>query len=193
MENNNEEKLLKEEIEEKYEELNKEAAMAEEKDRTHEAAHTEAETEEKPVEKSSEREQTTHKNNTVRNRKIIAGFMIAIIAVIAAAVIFAFVSKHSKAPEGYWTIKSIDAGKIVMEQEDAEAIGLSKLGSIKLNKSGECIVTLMEEEYECTWTQAEDGTITIPYTNEAVLTATIDENGVMTAIDQTKVKYTLEK
>ena len=37
---------------------------------------------------------------------------------------------------GYWIVQKVAAGDVVMKEEDAESIGLSAVGTIKLQKSG---------------------------------------------------------
>lgn len=96
-------------------------------------------------------------------------------------------------PVGYWKIDTVEAGEVTMGIEDAKSIGLPMVGAVKLQKSGNCEVTLLGEESKGTWEQAEDGTITVNTENDAVYTGSIGEDKVMTLSDAQGVKYTLEK
>lgn len=80
-----------------------------------------------------------------------------------------------------------------MSGQDAESIGLSAIGTIKLQKSGKCEVNLLGEEATGTWEQAKDGTITISYGDSLSLSGTIDDKGVMTLSDPQGAEYKLSK
>ena len=97
-------------------------------------------------------------------------------------------------PVGFWKIDKVTAGDVIMTQEDASSLGLSTVGSVKLQKSGACVVDFLGEELEGTWTQAEDGTITITYGTEGlILSGAIDEEGVMLLRDEQGSEYLLSK
>lgn len=115
------------------------------------------------------------------------------LTLIAAAFIMMVMLTSCGGPVGYWTIDEITAGDVVMTQEDAKALGFGRPGAIKLNKSGSCVVELLGDEYEGTWKQANDGTITIEYGNEQSATATIDDDNIMTATDDQGTVYKLSK
>ena len=123
--------------------------------------------------------------------------LIAVAAVIFAVVVFFAVmvisTKQSSSPVGYWVIKEAASSDVTMTQTDAEAMGFTEIGSVRLDKSGSCKVTILGEEYDGEWTQDEEGAITITYGEEKSLTAAIGEDGVMTAADDSSVEYTLEK
>lgn len=121
---------------------------------------------------------------------------VILIAILAAAVAFGIMVlsiKNSSSPVGYWVIKEGASGGVTMTQEDAEALGLNEVGSIRLDKSGDCKVTILGEEYEGKWTGDDDGNITITYGEDKTLTATIDDEGIMKAHDELMMEYTLEK
>ena len=123
------------------------------------------------------------------------GNRIAVLLGIIAMIILAaaLMTACDDGPVGYWKIESVTAGDVVMTTEDAESVGLNSVGSVKLQKSGACEVTLLGEESEGTWQQAEDGTITVSYGEEGVLTGSIDDEGVMHLIDAQGSQYELQK
>lgn len=92
---------------------------------------------------------------------------------------------------GKWRIMEVSAGDVIMTQDDIDSIGLDP-GFIKINKSGSCIVNLLGDEYEGTWTQSEDGTIRFSYGDDMTGTATVD-SATMTMTDAQGSVYTLEK
>ena len=96
-------------------------------------------------------------------------------------------------PVGFWKVDEVTAGDVVMTDDDAGSIGLNAIGTVKLQKSGNCEVTMLGEESAGTWEQAEDGTITINYGDGFTLTGTIDEEGVMTLSDLQGSEYKLSK
>lgn len=114
------------------------------------------------------------------------------VVVLALCMLFTFVGCGS-GPVGYWKIETIEAGEVTMGIDDAKSIGLSMVGAVKLQKSGKCVVTLLGEESNGTWEQADDGTITVNAENDAVYTGSIGEDKVMTLTDVQGVKYTLKK
>ena len=111
--------------------------------------------------------------------------LIAVITICACSV--------SDSVVGFWVIQKITAGDIVMEEDDAQSLGLTSIGTIKLQKSGNCEVDLLGEKSEGTWEQAEDGTITIKYGNDMTLSGTIDDKGIMTLDDPQGTEYSLSK
>ena len=94
---------------------------------------------------------------------------------------------------GYWIVQKVAAGDVVMKEEDAESIGLSAVGTIKLQKSGSCELDLLGEESKGKWKKAKNGTITITYGDDMTLTGSIDDKGVMTLTDPQGAEYTLTK
>ena len=96
-------------------------------------------------------------------------------------------------PVGFWQIDEVKAGEVVMTQEDAESVGMATIGSIKLQKSGNCVVVLLGEESEGTWEQDEDGTITVKYGTGDVLSGSFDEDGNLHLEDDQETEYTLSK
>ncbi len=145
--------------------------------------------------------ETEQKKAKIRKRRRVrrAIWTVILLAILAVVVYFAVLLisiKSSASPVGYWVIKESSSNGVTMTQEDAEAIGLSAIGSIKLNESGSCKVVILDEDFEGVWTSDDDGNITITYDadgEEKVLNATIDDDGKMTAHDDATMEYTLEK
>ena len=94
---------------------------------------------------------------------------------------------------GFWIVDKVSAGGVVMNEQDAESIGLNAVGTLKLQKSGKCHVNLLGEESDGKWTKAADGTITVAYGDNLTLTGAIDEKGVMTLTDPQGTEYILSK
>lgn len=92
---------------------------------------------------------------------------------------------------GKWRIMEVSAGEIIMTQADIDSLGLDP-GYIKINKSGSCVVNLLGDEFDGTWTQAEDGRISFSYGEDMTGTAIIDSKA-MTMTDAQGSVYTLEK
>ena len=116
-----------------------------------------------------------------------------IITAVIAIMVFVLAGCDN-GPVGYWQIEKVTAGDIVMKQEDASSIGMATVGAIKLQKSGNCEVELLGEESTGTWTQDDDGSLTITYGDEnLVLTGSIDDEGVMTLADDQGQEYVLSK
>lgn len=119
--------------------------------------------------------------------------LILLIAAIAFFMYVALSTKYSSEPVGYWVIKEMTSNEVTMTTGDAEAIGLDNIGSLSLNESGKCTLTLMGKKFEGTWEVNDDDVITINCGEEHTLTATIDEGPVMTAHDESNIEYVLEK
>lgn len=98
-----------------------------------------------------------------------------------------------KGSVGYWQIQEITAGNITMTQKDVSEMGLDRAGSLKLQKSGKCVVNILGDEMEGQWTEAEDGTISIVYGDDQKGSAVIAEDGIMTFTDSQGTEYKLEK
>lgn len=128
------------------------------------------------------------KRTTVNKIAIIS--IIIVIAVIGGLTLTA--CSQSQAV-GFWIVEKVTAGDVVMNSEDAESIGLSAVGTVKLQKSGKCEVNLLGEESKGKWTQAEDGTITINCSGGLILTGSISEEGLMTLTDPQGAEYVLDK
>ena len=94
---------------------------------------------------------------------------------------------------GFWVIQKITAGDIVMEEDDAQSLGLTSIGTIKLQKSGKCELDLLGEKSEGTWKQAKDGKIEIQYGDDLKLTGSVDDEGIMTLQDPQGAEYKLKK
>ena len=116
-----------------------------------------------------------------------------ILAAVLGFLILTMTVKNSSSPVGFWIIKEAASGDVVMTEEDAKAIGLTKIGAFRLDKSGDCSLVILESEYAGKWTEGDDGRLNINYGDGLVLYATIDEEGVMTATDDVSMRYTLEK
>ena len=95
-------------------------------------------------------------------------------------------------PVGFWQVDKVESGTVTMTKDDAAEIGLNAVGTIKLQKSGNCVVVLIGEEYEGTWTQSDDGEIVINYDEDKELRGTITD-GTMTLTDEQGSLYTLSK
>ena len=78
-----------------------------------------------------------------------------------------------------------------MTQEDIDDMGLDP-GFIKINRSGSCVVNLLGDEYEGTWTQNEDGSYAFNYGEDMTGMATIDGD-IMTMTDAQGSVYILSK
>ena len=91
---------------------------------------------------------------------------------------------------GKWVIKEVSAGDVVMSEDDINSMGMDA-GFIKLNKSGSCVVNLLGDEYDGTYTE-DNGTLSITYGDDMSGTATIKDD-VMTFTDAQGANYTLEK
>lgn len=126
-------------------------------------------------------------------RKLLIVILLAILAVFVFFVGLIISVKNSSSPVGYWIIKQSASSEVTMTEEDAKAMGLNEIGSVRLDKSGDCRIVILNDEYEGKWTSDDNGTITISYGEEQTLTATINEEGVMTAQDNAMIEYTLEK
>lgn len=92
---------------------------------------------------------------------------------------------------GKWRITEVTAGDVNMTQEDIQDMGLDA-GYIKINKSGSCVLNFLGDEYEGTWTQAEDGSMTFAYGDDLSGTGTITDE-VLTFEDAQGSVYTLKK
>lgn len=124
-------------------------------------------------------------------RKKIAVLISLIMILSVAACLFTACSGSPAI--GFWTIDEVTAGEVVMTEDDANNLGMSVVGSVKLQKSGVCKVTFLDVEEEGTWTEAEDGTLTIKYGEDQVLTGSIDEEGLMHLTDPQGAQYKLSK
>ena len=118
---------------------------------------------------------------------------IALILMTAAAIMVVFTACSDDSAVGFWIVQKVTAGDVVMNEQDAESIGLNAVGTIKLQKSGGCELNLLGEESEGTWEKAKDGTITIKYGEDQALTGSIDDEGIMTLKDAQGAEYTLAK
>ena len=88
-------------------------------------------------------------------------FLICLIAVLLIANTIGIVRLYSGGTQGYWNIKEIKAGEVIMTKKDGEVLGLT-LGHFKLDKEGKAEVEILEEKFEGTW-QEKDGVITVEY------------------------------
>lgn len=127
-------------------------------------------------------------SNTKKWGTVIMKKRVLLIALIAMMV-FALTACATEL--GKWRISEVTAGDISMTQEDIDDMGLDP-GFIKINRSGSCIVNLLGDEYEGTWTQNEDGSYSFNYGEEMTGTATIDGD-VMTMTDAQGSVYILSK
>lgn len=117
--------------------------------------------------------------------------LILMILILAASVLTACSDADSAV--GFWIVRKITAGGVEMNEDDAKSIGLTAVGSIKLQKSGKCEINLLGEDFDGKWEQAKDGTITVTHDEEMTLTGTVDDQGVMTLTDPQGTEYILSK
>ena len=117
---------------------------------------------------------------------------VLVLAVLLLASAF-MLTACGKDPVGFWQVEQVTAGDVVMNKDDAQSLGLSTVGSVKLQKSGKCEVVLLGEESQGMWEQAEDGTITVNCGEELVLTGSIDDEGTMVLTDVQGSEYRLRK
>ena len=87
---------------------------------------------------------------------------------------------------------TVVSAALQMEQ-DAQSLGLTSIGTIKLQKSGKCELDLLGEKSEGTWKQAKDGKIEIQYGDDLKLTGSVDDEGIMTLQDPQGAEYKLKK
>lgn len=92
---------------------------------------------------------------------------------------------------GKWRIVEVTAGDITMSEQDVSDMGI-EAGYVKINKSGGCKINILGDEYEGTWTEAEDGSITLIYGDDMSASGTIEAD-VMTLTDAQGSVYTLKK
>lgn len=92
---------------------------------------------------------------------------------------------------GKWRIIEVTAGDITMTEQDVSDMGIDA-GYVKINKSGGCKIDILGDEYEGTWTEAEDGSISLAYGTDLSATGTI-EGEVMTLTDAQGSVYKLTK
>lgn len=116
-----------------------------------------------------------------------------LILMLTACLTMGMLTSCGSGPVGFWQVDEVTAGDVVMTKDDASSIGLNAIGTVKLQKSGKCVVTMLGEESEGTWEQAEAGTITINYGDGFTLTGTIDEEGEMHLSDLQGSDYKLSK
>ena len=131
-------------------------------------------------------------HSEMKNKKRTAA-VIAIILTMAIAGTLVFTACSSNPAVGFWIVDKVTAGDVVMNEEDAKSIGLNAIGTVKLQKSGNCEVNLLGEDAEGKWSQAEDGTITVTYGEDLTLTGSIGEDGTMTLLDPQGSEYILSK
>ena len=118
---------------------------------------------------------------------------IALILMTAAAIMVVFTACSDDSAVGFWIVQKVTAGDVVMNEQDAESIGLNAVGTIKLQKSGNCEINLLGEEATGKWEKAKDCTITINYGDKQSLSGSIDDKGVMTLTDPQGAEYILAK
>ena len=128
----------------------------------------------------------------MKNRKKKAAIIALIISVTVLGALVLTACSDNEAV-GFWIVDKVTAGGVVMNEKDAESIGLNAVGTVKLQKSGKCEVNLLGEESKGKWTQAKDGTITVKCGNQLTLTGSIDDKGVLTLVDPQGAEYVLSK
>ena len=123
----------------------------------------------------------------------LGAIMVAILAIFVCVIWMGVSTRNSNSPVGVWEVKKVSAYGSVMTEEDAENMGLDGIGYIRLNSNGSCSVEILDLEAEGTWSQAEDGTVTIDYGSGQPFVARINDEGIMTITDEVSVEYKLEK
>ena len=118
---------------------------------------------------------------------------VALILMTAAATMAVLTACSDDSAVGFWIVQKVTAGEVVMNEQDAESIGLNAVGTIKLQKSGNCELNLLGEETKGKWEKAKDGTITIKYGDKQSLTGSINDKGIMTLTDPQGAEYILAK
>ena len=118
---------------------------------------------------------------------------VALILMTAAATMAVLTACSDDSAVGFWIVQKVTAGEVVMNEQDAESIGLNAVGTIKLQKSGKCELNLLGEETKGKWEKAKDGTITIKYGDKQSLTGSINDKGIMTLTDPQGAEYILAK
>lgn len=126
-----------------------------------------------------------------RNKRTIA--IVTIILAVAVIGGLTLTACSQNPAVGFWIVEKVTAGDVVMNEQDAESIGLNAVGTVKLQNSGKCEVNLLGEEAQGTWEQAPDGTITITYGKDLTLSGSIDDKGIMTLTDPQGAEYVLDK
>lgn len=116
-----------------------------------------------------------------------------ILMIVVTAALAMTACSSSGSPVGFWVIDKVTADDVEMNAEDAKSIGLTAVGSVKLQKSGGCELKLLGEEYTGKWELAKDGTITIKYDEEMTLTGKVNDKGVMKLTDPQGTEYELSK
>lgn len=149
-------------------------------------------TEEKLKENEQEKAAAKKKKHKVR-RTVMILILMAMLAVVIYFAVLLLSVKNSTSPVGFWIIKESTSGEITMTEQDAKAMGLNEIGSVRLDENGTCSVIILGEESDGTWTSDDDGNVTVSYGEGKTLTATIDEEGKMTAQGENQMEYTLEK
>lgn len=155
------------------------------------AAESAAEEQEPSPEEKLKKRKKPRGNRLLRTA--LGVIMIAILAIFVCVVWMGISTKNSDSPVGVWEVKKVSAYGSVMTEEDAQGMGLEGIGYIRLNNNGSCSVKILDLEAEGSWTQAEDGTVTIDYGGAQPFAAHIDDEGVMTITDEMSVEYKLEK
>lgn len=120
-------------------------------------------------------------------------FSKVLILLLITCMTMGLLASCGKGPVGFWKIDEASAGDVVMTKDDAGSLGLNAIGTVKLQKSGNCEVTMLGETSAGTWEQAEDGTITISYGEDNKLSGTIGEDGIMSLADEHGSAYKLSK
>ena len=118
---------------------------------------------------------------------------IALILMTAAAAMVVFTACSDDTAVGFWIVQKVAAGDVVMNEQDAQSIGLNAVGTVKLQKSGKCELNLLGEESKGKWEKAKDGTLTIKCGDRQTLTGSISKKGIMKLTDPQGAEYILAK
>lgn len=94
---------------------------------------------------------------------------------------------------GKWRIVKINAGEMILEEEDLSDAGITDPGFVKINRSGSCLVNLLGDEAKGTWTESGEDTLSIKYgKKKGKATIDFDEN-IMQFTDAEGNSYKLRK
>lgn len=114
-----------------------------------------------------------------------------LILLIAITAMLVSLSSCSPTLIGKWRIVEAAAGDVVMTEEDISSMGVDA-GFIKINKSGSCVINLLGDEYEGSWT-GDSSALEINMGENMTASAAVNEEGIMTLKDSQGAEYKLKK
>ena len=119
----------------------------------------------------------------------------ALIIVLALSMMLVFTGCSDRTKMiGRWNVTKVTSGELEMNKAELEELGLSSAGYIMFKKSGNCVLSLLGDEYEGTWTYDEQtGEASIVYDEESRTGVATRADKVVTFIDSEGNEYTMEK